>query len=68
MSRPSVLRHGSVPGMLATPLQMVLVALAGWLNREQLAVIDYLSAEPSATTIERRHERSIVYWNSTGSA
>lgn len=27
------------------PLQMMLVAVAGWLNREQLAIIDYLKEE-----------------------
>ncbi len=31
--------------MLDTPLKMLLVALAGWMNREQLAVIDYLKEE-----------------------
>ncbi len=27
------------------PLQLLLVALTGWINREQLAVIDYLREE-----------------------
>ncbi len=31
--------------MLDTPLKMLLVALAGWVKREQLAVIDYLKEE-----------------------
>ncbi len=31
--------------MLDTPLKMLLLALAGWMNREQLAVIDYLKEE-----------------------
>ena len=31
--------------MLNTPLQMMLVALAGWVNEQQLAVIGYLKEE-----------------------
>ena len=31
--------------MLDTPLQMILVVLAGWINRQQLAIIDYLKEE-----------------------
>ena len=31
--------------MLNTPLQMILVALAGWVNEHQLAVIEYLKQE-----------------------
>ena len=31
--------------MLNTPLQMMLVALAGWVNEQQLAVIEYLKEE-----------------------
>ena len=31
--------------MLNTPLQMILVALAGWVNEQQLAVIEYLKEE-----------------------
>ena len=32
--------------MIGSPwLQMMLVAVAGWVNREQLAVIDYLKEE-----------------------
>ncbi|MHC4128191.1 MAG: helix-turn-helix domain-containing protein, partial [Planctomycetota bacterium] len=31
--------------MLNTPLQMILVALAGWVNQQQLAVIEYLKEE-----------------------
>ncbi len=31
--------------MLNTPLQMLLVMLAGWVNEEQRAVIDYLKEE-----------------------
>ncbi len=34
--------------MLTAPVQMVLLALAGWVNREQLAVIDYLKEENRA--------------------
>ena len=30
---------------LITPLNMLLVALAGWVNRSQVAVIDYLQEE-----------------------
>ena len=30
---------------LPSPLRLLLVALAGWINREQLAVIDYLREE-----------------------
>jgi hypothetical protein len=37
---------------------MMLVAVAGWVNREQLAIIDYLT--------DKRHERSIELWNRTG--
>jgi hypothetical protein len=29
--------------MFSIPLQMMLVAMAGWVNREQLAIIDYLT-------------------------
>ena len=31
--------------MFSIPLQMMLVAVAGWVNREQLAIIDYLKEE-----------------------
>ena len=31
--------------MLSLPLQMLLVMIAGWVNRQQLAVIDYLKEE-----------------------
>ena len=31
--------------MIKTPLQMMLVMLAGWINRRQLAAIDYLREE-----------------------
>ena len=31
--------------MLDTPLQMMLVALAGWVNEQQLAVIEHLKEE-----------------------
>ncbi len=31
--------------MLNTPLQMILVVLAGWVNEQQLAVIEYLKEE-----------------------
>ena len=31
--------------MLNTPFQMLLVMLAGWVNEEQRAVIDYLKEE-----------------------
>ena len=31
--------------MLRPPLQMLLVMMAGWVNRRQLAVIDYLKEE-----------------------
>ena len=31
--------------MLNTPWQMILVALAGWITRQQLAVIEYLKEE-----------------------
>ena len=27
--------------MLNTPLQMMLVAIAGWINEQQLAIIEY---------------------------
>ena len=30
--------------MFSMPLQMMLVAVAGWMNREQLAIIDYAFA------------------------
>ena len=30
---------------LITPLQLVVVSLAGWVNRPQVAVIDYLEEE-----------------------
>ena len=32
--------------MLNTPWQMILVALAGWITRQQLAVIEYLKGDP----------------------
>lgn len=31
--------------MLNAPLQMMVVALAGWVNEQQLAVIEYLKEE-----------------------
>ena len=31
--------------MLSIPMQMMLVALAGWVNESQLAVIEYLKEE-----------------------
>ncbi len=31
--------------MFSIPMQMMLVAVAGWVNREQLAIIDYLKEE-----------------------
>ncbi len=31
--------------MLSPPLQMLLVMIPGWVNRRQLAVIDYLKEE-----------------------
>ena len=31
--------------MFSIPLQMMLVAVAGWVNREQLAIVDYLKEE-----------------------
>ena len=31
--------------MLNTPLRIILVGLAGWINQQQLAVIDYLERE-----------------------
>ena len=34
-----------------SPWQIVLVALAGWLNREQSKVIDYLNAHYRPTTL-----------------
>ena len=35
-----LLRFGTGQRMLNTPLQMILVMLAGWVNEEQRAVID----------------------------
>jgi hypothetical protein len=32
-------------GMLRPPLKMLLVMIAGWINRRQLTVIDYLREE-----------------------
>ncbi len=31
--------------MFSTPIQMLLVALAGWIKQRQLEVIDYLKEE-----------------------
>ncbi len=31
--------------MFSIPLQMMLVAVAGWVNREQLVIVDYLKEE-----------------------
>ena len=31
--------------MLSIPMQMMLVAVAGWVNREQRAIIDYVKEE-----------------------
>ncbi len=39
--------------MLNTPLQMMLVALAGWVNEQQLAVIEYLKEERTACSASR---------------
>ena len=39
----------AIPGrmslMLFNPLQIILIALAGWMNREQTAVVEYLKEE-----------------------
>ena len=37
--------HGRVLGMMNIPLQMMVVALAGWVNEQQLAVIVYVKEE-----------------------
>ncbi len=37
--------HGIVLGIMKIPLQMMVVALAGWVNEQQLAVIEYLKEE-----------------------
>jgi len=43
--------------MLNTPLQMILVALAGWVNEQQLAVIEYLKEENRVLREQRGRKR-----------
>ncbi len=37
--------HGTGRGMMNIPLPMMVVALAGWVNEQPLAVIEYLKEE-----------------------
>ncbi len=45
---------------LFSPLQVLSVALAGWINRHQQAIIDYLVAENRADSINILHKRRRV--------
>jgi len=42
--------------MIFQPWQFLLIALAGWVNREQLAIIEYLMAENRV--LREQHGRS----------
>jgi putative transposase len=43
--------------MLSTPLQMMLVALAGWVNEQQLAAIEHLKEENRVLREQRGRRR-----------